>query len=124
MKKNDFILIGIILLIGFMIWLPSKFSQKEDMKMGKAVVTIDGEVYGTYYLADMVEETITFEDGSYNVLKIENGEADITSASCPDQYCVEHRKVSKNKETIVCLPNKLIVTIESSEEAEVDTSTN
>ena len=124
MKKNDFILIGVILLVGLMIWIPSKFSQKADLETGRAVVTIDGEVYGTYSLSNEIEETIALEDGSYNVLKITQGEADIISASCPDQYCVDHRTVSKNNETIVCLPNKLIVTIESMEESELDASTN
>ncbi len=124
MKKNDFILIGVILIVGLMIWIPSKFSQKADLENGRAVVTIDGEVYRAYSLLGETEETITLEDGSYNVLKITNGVVDITSASCPDQYCVDHRTVSKNNETIVCLPNKLIVTIESTEESEIDASTN
>ena len=124
MKKNDFILIGVILFIGIVLWIPFKFSQTAELKNGKAVVTIDGEIYGTYSLLETTEETITFEDGSYNVLKIADGEADIIRASCPDQYCVNHRKVSKNNETIVCLPNKVIVTIESSEESDIDASTN
>ena len=124
MKKGDFILIGVIILVGVLIWIPFKLGQKQNGEMGKAVVTIDGIIYGAYNLDEEVEEKIVLKDKSYNVLKIVDGEADIISASCPDQYCVEHRKVSKNNETIVCLPNKLIVTIKSNEEAEVDMSTN
>jgi len=51
-------------------------------------------------------------DSGKNVLVIENGEASIKSATCPDKICVSHRKISKSGETIVCLPNKVVVEIE------------
>ena len=124
MKKNDFILIGVILLVGIGLWIPSKFSQRADLKNGKSIVTIDGAIYGIYNLLENTEERITFENGSYNVLKIANGEVNMISASCPDQYCVDHRTISKNNETIVCMPNKLVVTIKNNKETDVDASTN
>lgn len=122
-KKNDKILIIAVLVIaligGIVLW----FTQK-SVADGVVVVTIDGEEYAKYSLDENIHEKIELPDGSYNVLEIKDGQADITEASCPDGVCVDHRKISKTKETIVCLPNKVVVTIENGAEAEVDSMTN
>ena len=100
------------------------FTQKTVSDGGTAVVTIDGEEYEQFPLDETIVEKIELPDGSYNVLEIKDGKADITEASCPDGICVDHRKVSKTNQTIVCLPNKVIVTIQDGAEAEVDMMTN
>ena len=41
-------------------------------------------------------------------------------ASCPDQICVHHNKISRNKETIVCLPDRVVITIENGEDSGID----
>ena len=41
-------------------------------------------------------------------------------ASCPDQLCVHQNAIDKTGQTIVCLPNKVVVTVENGEEDEVD----
>ena len=41
-------------------------------------------------------------------------------ADCPDQICVNHRAISRDEESIICLPNQTIVTIRGGEEPEVD----
>ena len=54
---------------------------------------------------------------------IENGKADMISADCPDKLCVNQHAISSNGETIVCLPNKVVVEVEDGEEAQFDTQT-
>ena len=46
-----------------------------------------------------------------NTIEIKNGKADITAATCKNQICVKHKKIEKKGESIVCLPNKVIVEI-------------
>ena len=41
-------------------------------------------------------------------------------ADCPDQICVNHRPVSRNGESIICLPNEVVVSVKGGEEAELD----
>ena len=123
-KKNDIILIGTILIIVCALFLGMKFYQAKTTKDGVVVVTIDGEVYGTYPLDVDTEEKIEQEDGSYNLLVIKDGKADVTDASCRDKICVDHRPVDKNGESIVCLPNKVVASVESGAETEVDSMTN
>ena len=47
----------------------------------------------------------------YNLLVIEGGKAFVKSASCPDGICSSHRAVSKDGESIICLPNKVVIEI-------------
>lgn len=117
--RNDRILIAVVLGIALIAGLWMFFIQK-PVSDGVVTVTVDGEVYGSYPLAEDRVETIRLPDGAYNVLEISDGKADITEASCPDGVCVAHRRISRTNQTIVCLPNQLIVTIDKAGEPEVD----
>ena len=45
------------------------------------------------------------------ILFIENGKANMESADCPNQICVHHSAISLNGETIVCLPNRVVIEV-------------
>ena len=118
MKKNDWILVAVILVlagIGFLI-----FTSFGRQTAGIVKVTVDGELFGTYSLKK--EREVEINDT--NRLIIEDGQVDMIEADCPDQICVEHISISKNKETIVCLPNKVIVEIVGGKDAEIDAVAN
>ena len=118
MKKNDWIFVAVILVlagIGFLI-----YTNLGKRTAGIVKVTVDGELFGTYSLEN--EQEIQINDTNYMVIR--DGHADMTEADCPDQICVEHLSISKNKETIVCLPNKVIVEIVGGEEVEIDAVAN
>ena len=118
MKKNDWILVAVILVlagVGFLIY--TSFGKQTA---GFVKITVDGEVYGTYSLEK--EQEIKINDTNY--LMIKDGYADMIEADCPDQICVEHISISKNKETIVCLPNKVVVEIVGGEDVEIDAVAN
>lgn len=85
-----------------------------------AVVTVDGERYGTYPLSKDQEIPIVAGGRTANLLVIEDGRADITEADCPDKLCVHQRAIANTNETIVCLPNKVVVSVEGNEESEID----
>lgn len=55
-----------------------------------------------------------------NTVIIKNGEAYMIYADCKDKICVNHNKISKNNESIICLPNKVIVTVTNSKNNDVD----
>ena len=124
MKKNDVILIAALLVVALLTAGGMRIWQMNNTKdTANVVVTIDGEVYGTYPLSKDRTERIELPDGSYNILVISDGYADVTEASCPDQICVKHNHIRYSKESIVCLPNKVVVTVEGGEENEIDGST-
>ena len=123
-KKNDLILIGVLLVVALVAYFCISFFQGANTKNGVAVVTIDDVEYGRFPLVVDTEERIELPDGSYNLLVIQDGKADVTEASCPDGICVNHRAISKQGQSIVCLPNKVVVEIENGEESDLDAVTN
>ncbi len=52
-------------------------------------------------------------NGGYVVLVIRDGRAEVTEATCLDHICVKHPPISHTGESIVCLPNRVVVTIET-----------
>ena len=125
MKKNDFILIGILLIIAVLSYGIISFWQKSNTKDDAYVeVKLDGEVYGTYPLDEDIVQVIETSDGEYNTLVIENGQASISEATCPDKICVHHRGIHYAGESVICLPHKLTVTVIGGEESEIDAFTN
>ncbi|MFG6383521.1 MAG: NusG domain II-containing protein [Lachnospiraceae bacterium] len=124
MKKNDIILIAIIMLFALIGFGGVSLYFSGSMKDAEAVVYLDGKEYGRYPLKQEKVIEIKQENGDYNLIQIGNGKADIIDASCPDRICVKHRSISKRGESIVCLPNKIVVEIKNGVESEVDGSTN
>ena len=114
MKRNDLILAAAIILIAAAILAFQFFSQSDGEH--RVEVTVDGESFGTYDLSE--DQTVEINDT--NRLIIEGGEARMEWADCPDQVCVNHRSISRDGESIICLPNQVVVSIENGESGEVD----
>lgn len=58
--------------------------------------------------------TVTTELGT-NAIVVENGQAFVTDADCPDKICEQMGPISKPGETIICLPHKLIAEVSNGE---------
>ncbi len=121
--KYDIIVIAVLLGISLAAYIAIRLVQDAKPPGGAAVVTVDGTERGRYSLSEDCREQITLADGAYNMLVISEGRADITDASCPDKICVRHRAVNKSGQSIVCLPNKVVVEIKGGEKADVDLMT-
>ena len=76
-------------------------------------VTVDGKIYGVYSLnQDVVEDIYTGKDNTnINRLVIKSGKAYIEEATCPDGICVGHAPIFRDGESIVCLHNRVVVTV-------------
>ncbi|WP_242992233.1 NusG domain II-containing protein [Faecalicatena contorta] len=120
-KKNDLILAGIILILALAAVLFITLTKKEG---GEVVVTVDGKVYKTLPLDKDTTLSIEEESGHYNVLEIKDGEVRMREANCPDKICVKHRAIHYNRESIVCLPNKVTVEIRGGKENDIDIMAN
>ena len=115
-RKRDLLLAaGILLLAGILYLL---FRPGE---MGAwAVVTINGQETARYALIE--DRMVTFGSEAYNILKISHGTAAIIEANCGDHTCVRTGEISREGESIVCLPHHLIVRIEGGEALPFDAS--
>ena len=76
-------------------------------------VTDNGEVVAEYDLSEDREIVLKTENGGENTLVIKGGSVDVVSASCPDKICCNHRPIDREGESIICLPNKLVVSVEN-----------
>lgn len=83
-------------------------------------VTVDGKEIAGYPLSKDSEIEITGYLGGTNILKIEKGSACILDADCPDKLCVHMGKISRNGQSIVCLPHRVIVTVDGKSDGEPD----
>ena len=115
--KNDVIFIGFLAMfcIAVCVWV-----YKGGAVLGSNIlITVDGKEYGTYSLLE--EQTITIGEGdAKNIIEIRDGKAYMREASCPDQLCVDQNEISFDKESIICLPNKVVITVISDVESDVD----
>ncbi len=103
---SDIILVAVLLIVGLSVLLITFVGREGG---ATAVVSVDGKKVAEYSLA--IDGVYYLNDGT-NVLVIENGAAYVREATCPGyQDCVERGKISYVGESIVCLPNKLIIEI-------------
>ena len=109
--KNDIIFIVALLLVLAIIGGCLLLFRKE----GNTVkITVDGQLFGTYSLDKNQTIEIKTEKG-YNIVVIENGMVRVEEASCPDGVCSSHRPIRFSGASIICLPNKVVVSIENKE---------
>lgn len=114
-KRNDVILIGVILAV--LITAGVLFSILRPQG-DKVTVTVGTKFFGEYSLSeDKTVEIIS--DAGRNLLVIMDGKADITEADCPDGVCAKHRPIGRVGETIVCLPNQVVVRVVGNESGKV-----
>ncbi|MCC8100755.1 MAG: NusG domain II-containing protein [Clostridiales bacterium] len=105
-KRADILIILVVLVLcagtlaGFLY-------LRGDAEGDYVVVYSQGSTYGTYSLG----RNQTIKINNTNVLRIEDGEAYMESADCPDQICVNEGHISEPGQLIVCLPNLIVVEV-------------
>jgi len=116
-RKRDFLLAaGILLLAGllFLVFRPGEAG-------GWAVVMVDGIEAARYPLdQDLV---VTIGEDSFNVLQISHGTAAVIEANCGDHTCMRMGAISREGESIICLPHHLIIRVTGGVPADFDAST-
>ena len=109
-KKNyrlDIIIIAAILLVSLVLLLVVTLCKKEGSVV---VVEIDGNVVATYPLNQNAEYSL---NGGTNNLVVEDGRAYLNYSNCPDHTCEKTGKIQYVGQSIICLPNKVAITIKN-----------
>lgn len=106
-----------ILLVITLILIAFLVSHGLHHKKGSfVIIEQDGVSIGTYALDENKVISIKTDGTVSNQLKIADGQAKMTEADCPDNLCMHQKAISADGETIVCLPNKIVVTVHATEE--------
>ena len=112
--RLDIIVIAAILLASLALLLVMTLNKEEGSVV---VVEIDGATVATYSLEENGEYSL---NGGTNVLVIENGKAYLNYSNCPDHTCERTGKIQYVGQSIICLPNKIAITIKGEAEGGVD----
>lgn len=110
LHKRDLILILALLLIAGAGYGVNRW-RAASVPPVSAQVTVDGQLVETLDLSVDTSVTITGAGGGANVLVVKDGEIWCSEATCPDKLCVKQGRKHLATDTVVCLPNKMVVTI-------------
>lgn len=105
-KKNLFDSILVVVL--FLIAMIMIFTNRSSNAGSFARVEIDGKTVADIRLEKNAE--YSFNDGK-NIIAVEDGFIYMKSADCKGQNCVKQGKKNKTGQSIICLPNRIKVTI-------------
>lgn len=114
MKKYDVILITILLIIA-----ATAFFLHNHVKGDTVIIYLDNEIYESVPLDS--EQCIDIN--GKNTVCVKNGKVFMKNADCPDKICVAHAPTAASGDDIVCLPNRVVVKIKSSDKMSFDAVT-
>lgn len=103
-RRADLFLLVLLLLVGALLFFLLRGEEGAFV-----TVRVGDETVARYPLS--VDASYELNGGS-NLLVIRDGAAFIERADCPDGLCVSQGKISREGERIVCLPNRVMVTVE------------
>lgn len=119
--KQHIFLIGdiVILVAGLLISLIVLLCGISRERGDGVEITANGDTQ-MYVLSKDQIIPITSDQNGYNEVVIKGGKVYMKAANCRDQICVKHKAISKNGESIICLPHGVYVEVASEEEKEID----
>ena len=86
-----------------------------------ATVVLDGETVDTFPLTGAQARTYDVPGAPYPItLEIEDGRVRVLHSDCPSQDCVRTGWVARSGGQIVCLPNRLVLSIAGTQAPDVD----
>lgn len=134
-RKADIILFIVLVAIGLAASAALTLTHSAAESGAKVIIESGGSLYARYPLSEdrtvvvpapkqnsvdapaaNADDPASSQYDYYNVVEISGGTVSVTEASCKNQVCVKHGEISRSGESIVCLPNRLVVRIENSSE--------
>lgn len=110
--KKDIIVVSILLIVALGCYL--YFNATNNKSVGYVQVYREDSLIKSYRINQDGKYEIKTEN-DFNEIIIENGSVFMKDANCPDKLCIKQGTISKNGESIICLPHKLVVKISSEE---------
>ena len=89
------------------------FLRPAESNFLTASVVLEGELIAEYDLSALTGPvTITLEQTDYPLtIRLEPGRVCIVESACPSQDCVHTGWISRAGEQIICLPNRLVISL-------------
>lgn len=106
MKRADLFLIVILFVISIFIFL----SFKDTSNPESVVISSGGEIIGTYSINENNVLNISGTLGDV-VVNIEDRQVWVSESNCKDLLEIKQGKISKCGQSLVCVPNKVVISI-------------
>ena len=116
-KKLDFIIIACMIAVGLFVMAVVLLTQKDGEMV---TVEVSGEPVASFPLSEELTYVINGKNGGTNTLMIKDGYAWVSEASCPDGLCKNMGKIRNSSQSIICLPNEVVIRITGGEVSEID----
>ncbi len=113
--KGDIILIVSVVLISAVLFALSFFSSSEDLT---AEIYVGGEKAHSIVLSEVTESYTVREN--YCELLIEKDGVTFVYSDCGDKLCVKKGKLTKQGDTMACVPEKVVVILRGSDNKNID----
>ena len=119
MKKGDYIVISLLLtlFIVLSVKINSSYIDTDDKYVS---VQVNGEEIKQITISEELKTYPIRTSFGLNVLQIKNKKVKIIEASCPDKIDVKFGEIDKVGQSIICMPNRLIIQIKSNKPNELD----
>ena len=114
LNRYDRVLLFFLLTITVLAYVIMFFKEMNDGST--VVILVDGEEYGTYSLSSDQIIPVRIDGEIRNTVQIKGGNAFMMHASCPDHLCIRQGAIHSHAQSIVCLPNRVVVTVEGADE--------
>lgn len=114
-NKHDLLLIIIIVLVSGIFILINKLNSKDG---NIAKVYYDSKLIKTIDLSKNKEYTFKGYNGEVKI-KVKDKKIKVIEEKSPKHLCSKQGYISKSYETIVCLPNKIVIEID--DQMDIDT---
>lgn len=116
LKPFDFVIVFLLILLSFLPYVIffSQQSVADETNDRYAVIRINGQEVDRFNL----DETTDFEktyypaENQYNIIQVKDGSIRVREDNSPDQIAVKTSWISKNGETSICLPHRLVIEIQ------------
>ncbi len=121
LTKCDKLIIVAILILSIIIYVLFNlniFTSGAEM----VEIRVNSKLYASYKLSEISDEITVNINTEYgdNTLKLSKKAVWMTGSSCADKLDVKCGAISKPNQTIICVPNKVSVTIKGSQKNSID----
>lgn len=113
-RAADIILIAVITVSSLLFLTIPSLTRNETG--AEAEIILNGKTYAVLPL----DKDTRLEIKNVGTVVVSGGSVHIENASCKDKLCEKTGSINHKNQTIICLPNKLIIRIISDDDSEVD----
>lgn len=119
-KKWDYIIITLLMILSVIPEVIFGIITVKDYNSTYAEVTVEGKLYKRINLTNSEYKLMELEGNSgKNIIEVNKNRIGIVEAECPDKICMNPKYIEKPGESVVCLPNRVMIQIKGDMEEDI-----